>query len=194
MVIPGLLLCMIRKTSQLTVVTPECAWARQKTRDRLRTKDVNAVLAKGALAGDSVQERQNSITQDRLSICSAASLSSRSFAARTTRSNSQKNLRDALRCAQCGSDPEAFTGSTDHGLVLHMVQKHKGQQLIQESVAQFRQLDRAACVGASAGVTAKKTPPPRDSTVGCIFLDRRQPSHQGAVASAPTPLQPPYSS
>ena len=50
-----------------------------------------------------------------------------------------------LRCAQCGPDPAAFTGATDHGLMLLMVQKHGGQQLTQESVAQLRNLDRAAC-------------------------------------------------
>ena len=48
--------------------------------------------------------------------------------------------------SQCGSDPEVYTRNTDHGIMMHMVQKHGGQPLIQESVAQLRQLDRAACV------------------------------------------------
>ena len=54
--------------------------------------------------------------------------------------------RENPRCAQCGPDPSAFRGALDHGLMLHMVQEHGGQQLIQESVAQQRHLDRAACV------------------------------------------------
>ena len=38
---------------------------------------------------------------------------------------------------------QRFRGATDHGLLLHMVQKHGGQQLTQESV--LCTLDRAAC-------------------------------------------------
>ena len=49
-----------------------------------------------------------------------------------------QTLGDLLR------QPSAFRGASDHGLMLRMVQKHGGQQLIQESVAQRRNLDRVA--------------------------------------------------
>ena len=54
--------------------------------------------------------------------------------------------REYFRCAQCGPDPSAFRGASDHGLMIHMVQKHGEQQLLQERVAQRRNLDHAACV------------------------------------------------
>ena len=54
--------------------------------------------------------------------------------------------RDTFPVLRCGLDPEVCKGTSDQGLMLHMVQKHGGQQLIQESVAQLRQLHRAACV------------------------------------------------
>ena len=37
-----------------------------------------------------------------------------------------RQQQEYLRCAQCGPDPEALKGATDHGLMLHMVQKHGG--------------------------------------------------------------------
>ena len=49
-----------------------------------------------------------------------------------------------LQCAQCGVDPHAHTRHAGGGLVGHTSQKHGGQTLTQESVAQLRQLDRAA--------------------------------------------------
>ena len=52
--------------------------------------------------------------------------------------------RQELQCRN--GDPAALKGATDHGLMLRMVQKHGGQQVIHESVAQLRHLDRAACV------------------------------------------------
>ena len=57
-----------------------------------------------------------------------------------------RHRRAILQCAQCGADPHADTGRTDGGLMVHMSQKHRGQTLTPESVAQLRQLDRAACV------------------------------------------------
>ena len=55
-----------------------------------------------------------------------------------------RHQRAYLRCAQCGADPEAYAGSTDTGLMGHMEQERGSQPLVQESVAQLRQLDRAA--------------------------------------------------
>ena len=105
------------------------------------------------------------------------------------------------RCAQCGTDPEVYTRTSDHGLMLHMVQEHGGQPLIQESVAQLRQLDRAACVLRlwHHSIATMQSPQSlqqgysnRDITVGDVFQDRRQPGHQDAAAS-PTPHHPPHS-
>ena len=49
--------------------------------------------------------------------------------------------QECLRCAQCGSDSAAFRAVSDHGLMLHMVRKHREQQLLPESVAQLRHLE-----------------------------------------------------
>ena len=57
-----------------------------------------------------------------------------------------RHQRAFLQCAQCGADPLAYTGNSDSDLMEHMSPKHGGQPLTQESVAQLRQLDRAACV------------------------------------------------
>ena len=57
-----------------------------------------------------------------------------------------RHLRAFLRCAERGAGPHAIFGGSDNGLMVHMGQKRGGQSLIQESVAQLRQLGRAACV------------------------------------------------
>ena len=66
----------------------------------------------------------------------------------TRRPTQQRSRRQTafLQCAQCGEDPHAYTGHADCGLMEHMSQKHGGQTLTQENVAQLRELDRAACV------------------------------------------------
>ena len=53
--------------------------------------------------------------------------------------------KEYLRWAECGPDPPSHKASTDQVSMQHMGQKHGGQQLLPESVAQLRQLDRAAC-------------------------------------------------
>ena len=74
-------------------------------------------------------------------------------------------------------------------------QQHGSQQITQESVAQLRQLDRAACVICGTIRSRRgsrcnhcKTAS-RDINVGDVFQDRRQPGHQSAT-SRPTPHQP----
>ena len=57
-----------------------------------------------------------------------------------------RQQRHCLRSAQCGSDPDVFTGNKDHGLMMHMGQKHGGSAADSRKCAQLRQLDRAACV------------------------------------------------
>ena len=57
-----------------------------------------------------------------------------------------RQQREYFRCGHCGSHPDVYTGNTYHGLMMHMDQKHGGQQLPQECVANLRQLDRATCV------------------------------------------------
>ena len=79
-------------------------------------------------------------------------------ARRPTQTRARQQQQEHLRCAQCGSDPAALKGATDHGLMLHMVQKHGGQQLTQESVAQLRHLDRAACVARDTNQVAAVSP------------------------------------
>ena len=105
--------------------------------------------------------------------------------------------QEYLRCARCGPDPAAFKGATVHGLMLHMVQKHGGQQVFEESVAQLRNLDRAACVARDTIRSrrchrcshCKRDTPLRDLIV------RRQPGHQeAALEGSPTVHQPFHSS
>ena len=81
------------------------------------------------------------------------------------------------------------------GLMVHMVQKLGGQQLIQESVAQLRQLDRAACVLCDTIlVTAKVILQPETSLLVTPFQDRRPPGHQdAALVGCPTAHHPPHS-
>ena len=88
-----------------------------------------------------------------------------------------RHQRAFHRCAQRAADPHAYTGNSDSGLMGHMSQKHRSQPLIQESVAQLRQLDRAACV--ICGTI-------RSRCVGGVVQDRRQPGHQDATTSWPT--------
>ena len=113
-----------------------------------------------------------------------------------------RQQRDYRRCAQCGAGPEVRAGSTDHGLTMHTGQKRGGQQLSQGSVAQVRQLGRAACVfcgtirsrRSNRCSLCKKNTATRDITDGDVFQDRRQPGHHDAAASVPNPHQPPHSS
>ena len=49
-----------------------------------------------------------------------------------------RQQRDYFRCAQCGSDPEAYVGGSDSGLMGQVGHKHGGQPLPQESAAQLR--------------------------------------------------------
>ena len=72
--------------------------------------------------------------------------------------------------------------------MMHMVQKHGGPQLIQESVAQLP-LDRAACILCDTIRSrrchrcsrCKRDTPLRDIIVGDTCQDRRQPGHQDAA-------------
>ena len=97
-------------------------------------------------------------------------------ASRRTAQPRSRQQRDHLRFVQCGTDPEVYTGTSDHHLMLHMVQKHGGQQVIQESVAQLRQLDRAASVlcdtirsrQCTRRSHRKKDTPTRDITKGDV--------------------------
>ena len=57
--------------------------------------------------------------------------------------------REYLHCAQCGPVADAHWALTDGGLVQHMVQKHGGQVLLQNSVGQLRWLNRQACAHCS---------------------------------------------
>ena len=157
-------------------------------------------------AGDAVPGSQGSITREGQNLQltdTAATQTTRTDPApqmhnsrRMTQPRSRQQ-RDYLRRAQCGSDPEVYTRNTDHELMMHMVEKHGCQQLIQESVAQIRQLDCAACVHCDKSRSrrcnrcshCKKDTPTRDITVGDVFQDRRQPGHQDAAVSAPNPHQ-----
>ena len=83
-----------------------------------------------------------------------------------------------------------------------MGHKHGGQAFLQESVAQLRQLDRAACVFCGTIRSrrgnrcdhCKKDTATWDIAVGDIFQHRRQPGDQDAAASPPNPHQTPLSS
>ena len=101
-----------------------------------------------------------------------------------------------FRCAQ-GSDPVAHVASSDHGLMLHMGQKHGGQRLLSESIGQLRHLDRGACVlcGATRSrrcnrcSSCNSSAPLQQVRVGDTFQDRRQPGHQDAPHEG-TPMDP----
>ena len=69
-----------------------------------------------------------------------------------------RHQRPFIQCGQCGADPHAYTGHADSGLIGHMCQKHGGQPLAQESVAQLRQLGRGACVILLHHVVAAREP------------------------------------
>ena len=124
-------------------------------------------------------------------------------------SNAQTRRETQYRAAglhyarsQCGLDPEAYVGSTDSGFMEHMEHGHGRQPLIQESVAQFRQMDRAACV--TGGTVRSRRGnrcnhctadiATRDTLVGDIFQDRRQSGHQDAAANQSNPHRWPVSS
>ena len=96
-------------------------------------------------------------------------------------------------CAQCDSDLEAYIGSTESGLMMHMGQKHGGQQLSQESVAQLRQLDWAAFVFCGTVRSrwgnrcnhCKTDTATQNMKVGHVFQNRRQLGHPVAATSWP---------
>ena len=102
-----------------------------------------------------------------------------------------RQQRANLQCAQCGADPQAYTGHTDNVLTAHMRQKHGGRTITPESVAQLRQLDRAACVICDT-IRSRQcnrcnhcradTAPRNQDT---FFQDQRQPGHQDVAASQP---------
>ena len=141
-----------QKRSSSTVVSQECAWVRRRTQDLPSTKETahrkNPARDAPALTRRETQFQEarsplresSKFATDRHS-SSAARLHSQSFTAdpnsRRPTEQRSRHQRDHFRCAQCGADPEACTGSTDSGLMEHMgISK----------VTQLRQLDRAACV------------------------------------------------
>ena len=98
--------------------------------------------------------------------------------------------REYLRCAQCGPVADAPSASSDGGLMQQKGQKHGGQVLLADSVAQLRWLGRRACV--FCGTTRSERcwrcnycgsdTPLRELRVGDTFQDRRQPGHQDVAA------------
>ena len=84
--------------------------------------------------------------------------------------------------------------------VLLELDLHDGLRVsLQESVAQLRQLDRAACVLCDTIRSwrchrcshCRRNTPTRDIIVGDIFQDRRQPGHQDAApVGSPTARHP----
>ena len=77
------------------------------------------------------------------------------------------------------SNPSTFKAGSDHGLMLHVVQKHRGQQLLPERVGQLRHLDRAACIACDTTWSRRcrrctfcgSDTPLRDLLVGNTFQD-----------------------
>ena len=97
-----------------------------------------------------------------------------------------RQLRDYLRGAQCGSDPEVYIGNFRSMVASNWFKR----------VAQLRQLDCAACVFCDTSRSqrcnrcshCKKDTPTRDITVGDVLQDRRELGHQdAAAASSPNP-------
>ena len=118
-------------------------------------------------------------------------------ARRPAQTRARQQQQEYLRCARCGPDPAAFKGATVHGLVLHMVQKHGGPQVFPESVAQLRNLDRAACVARDT-IRSRRchrcSHCKRDTPLPDLIV-RRQPGHQeAALEGSPTVHQPFHSS
>ena len=54
---------------------------------------------------------------------------------RPPQARAKQQPREYLRCAQRGSDPSTCTAVSDHGLVLHMVQKHGTAGLLLDKCA-----------------------------------------------------------
>ena len=94
--------------------------------------------------------------------------------------------------------PAHFFGGSDNGLVVHMGQKHGGQSLTQESVAQLRQLDGSACVicgtirsrRGSRCTHCRAGTATRDTLAGDIFQDGQQAGHRDAAATKSNPPPP----
>ena len=108
-----------------------------------------------------------------------------------------RHQRYYLRCGHSGAEPGVYTGSADSGVMWHTGQKHGGHPLLQ-SVAQLRQLDRAACEICGTIRSRRRNrcnqcradTRTRDVLVGDMFPDRRQLGHQDVAASQPNPHQP----
>ena len=191
-----------------------CAWARRETQDLPLTRGIeqeqNASPARGVSneAGDSVPGSQDSLTRRVHNLQLSESPATQTappvpappplpHARRPTQTRARQQRQEYLRCAQCGPDPAAFKGATDHGLMLQMVQKHGGQQLIQETlhncaisnVPLVFSVARSGRGGVTAAASAKAILQTRDLIVGDTFQDRRQPEHQCATRSINTMIQ-----
>ena len=102
--------------------------------ERHRTaEDRNARQRRINEAGDSVPGSQDSLTrrfhnlQLSDSPATQTTLPAPATAACPTLADptQTRQRQESLRCAaQCGPDPAAFKGASNHGLMLHMVQKH----------------------------------------------------------------------
>ena len=119
-----------------------CAWVRRETLELSLTRGWNsrrthrspeAFQRSWRLSSqDSLTRRVHNLQSDRLS---GNAHPTSSPGTRPSQTRMRQQQQENFRCAQCGPDPATFKGAAGNGLMLHMVQKQGGQQLIQDSFA-----------------------------------------------------------
>ena len=199
----------LRWTISLTTDTLVCAWRRRETKTSHARKGKNAPLARDASTkrGDSVPGSQDSLARQvrNLQLSDTSAPSPMPHSRRPPQARPRQQPQEYRRCAQCGPDPSACRGASDHGLMPHMVQKHGGQRLIQENVTQLRHLDQSACVACVSFQVATMSPlqllqkrysTPRlyywrhlsgPSTIRTPGCRARQLAHRSPASSQPAP-------
>ena len=165
-----------------------CAWAQHETRFQLHTREI--VQQKKATLARDVQ-RSGGLTTGPPA---PGDLLRRG---RDPSHNNSFAVLTVVQIRQPSEEPRTM------GSCCTWFRNTGGQQLIQESVAQLRHLDRAACVACDTIMSrrcrrcsfCKSHTPLGGLVVGDTFQDRRQPGHQDAAPEgSPTVHQPLQSS
>ena len=75
----------------------------------------------------------------------------------TVRRPGQQPHRASLRCAQCGTDPQAYVGNSDHGLMTHISQKHGADSHTRKHCSAATAAPRCLCGIKHLPITARKS-------------------------------------
>ena len=180
-----------------------------RNQDQPRTKGEERTARQRRIneAGDSVPGSQDSLARQvrNLQLSDTSAPSPMPHSRRPPQARPRQQPQEYRRSAQCGPDPSACRGASDHGFMPHMVQKHGGQRLIQENVTQLRHLDQSACVACVSFQVATMSPlqllqkrysTPRlyywrhlsgPSTIRTPGCRARQLAHRSPASSQPAP-------